>query len=96
MCTTLLLTQRSYAAQMYSQIHLSPRDKYKKPQTSSQAVGWEQRDAVNLKKPQCSPRQHRPRLQCPETNFANAYVEATRNEVKDLFSLQRFPDRSAS
>lgn len=77
------------ASQMYSQIHLSPRDKYKKPQTSSQAVGWEQRDAVNLKKPQCSPRQHRPRLQCAETTFANAYVEATKGSVKDLFSSQR-------
>ena len=31
---------------MYSQIHVSPRDKYKKPQTSSEAVSWEQRDAV--------------------------------------------------
>jgi hypothetical protein len=81
---------------MYSQIHLSPRDKYKKPQTSSQAVGWEQRDAVHLKKPQCSPRQHRPRLTCPETDFANAYVEATRNSVSGLFSLERFPDKRAA
>ena len=39
-----------------------------------------------------SPRQHRPRLQCAETNFANAYVNATNNDVKSLFSLERFPD----
>jgi hypothetical protein len=78
--------------QMYNQIHQSPRDKYKKPQTSSQAVGWETRDAVTHTRPQCSPRQHRPRLQCAETNFANAYVNATNNDVKSLFSLERVPD----
>lgn len=71
---------------MYKQIHQSPRDKYKKPQTSAQAVGLERTWAQSINKPKCSPRQHRPRLQCAETNFANAHVEATNASVVKLFS----------
>ena len=59
---------------MYKQIHQSPRDKYRKPQTSSQVVGWDGREQKKFAKPTCSPRQHMPRKTCPETQFGTVYA----------------------
>ena len=59
---------------MYKQIHQSPRDKYRKPQTSSQVVGWDGREQKKCAKPTCSPRQHMPRKTCPETQFGTVYA----------------------